>query len=66
MNVRYAFRVAGRLSDSARDAFVGMEVVEVPAETIITGSVEADRLQEVLALIQDLGLRVVSVQRVTP
>lgn len=63
---RYRFRVRGHLSERARDAFVSMDVVEVPAETVIVGAVDDDQMHEVLSLIQALGLRVVSVQRVTP
>jgi len=64
---RYEFRVAGHLSERARDAFTAsMEVVEVPAETMIVGAVDDDAMHEVLSLIQALGLHVVSVQRVTP
>ena len=63
---RYEFRVSGRLSERARGAFVGMDVVDVPAETVISGEVEDDRgLQDVLDLIQALGLTVVSVRRTT-
>lgn len=62
---RYEIRVTGRLSDRARDAFTGMDVVEVPAETVISGPVGDDgQLHTVLALIQSLGLHVVSVEQV--
>jgi hypothetical protein len=61
---RYEFRVQGRLSERARDAFAGMQVVEVPAETVISGPVDDAGLHAALALIQSLGLHVVSVQRV--
>jgi hypothetical protein len=61
---RYEFRVVGRLSDRAQGAFPGMEVREVPAETVISGEVAEDGgVQEVLSLIQALGLEVVSVRR---
>jgi hypothetical protein len=63
---RYAFRVSGRLSERARDAFVALEVIEVPAETVISGALDEEQVHEVLALIQALGLHVVSVQRLTP
>ncbi|MGE3287751.1 MAG: hypothetical protein AB7J32_16890 [Pseudonocardia sp.] len=63
---RYAIRVRGRLSESARSAFPAMDVVEIPAETVITGVLEDAEVHEILRLIQDLGLHVVSVQRVTP
>jgi hypothetical protein len=63
---RYAFRVSGRLSSQARHAFTAMDVVEVPAETVISGAVDDEQVHEVLALIRALGLNVVSVQRLTP
>jgi hypothetical protein len=61
---RYEFRITGRLSSRARGAFLGMEVREVPAETVISGDVaEEGGVQEVLKLIQSLGLEVVSVRQ---
>lgn len=61
---RYEFRIIGRLSAPARGAFDGMEVREVPAETVISGDVdEGGGVQEILTLIQSLGLEVVSVRR---
>lgn len=66
MRGRYRFRVAGHLSERAKDAFADMDVVEVPAETVIVGALDNDQMHEVLNLIQALGLQVVSVQRVTP
>jgi hypothetical protein len=62
---RYEFRVAGLLSERTRGAFPDMTVVDVPAETIICGEVEDEsQMHGVLALIRDLGLRVVSVHQV--
>ena len=64
---RYEVRVTGRLSPRARDAFAGMDVDEVTAETVISGRVHQDeQLHELLARIQSLGLHVVSVQQVAP
>jgi hypothetical protein len=61
---RYEFRIAGSLSERARSAFRGMDVADVPAETVISGVVDDDGgVREVLALIQSLGLKVVSVRR---
>ncbi len=63
---RYEFRVAGSLSERVRGAFRGMDVDEVPAETVISGEVDDDGgVQEILTLIQSLGLQVVSVRRAT-
>lgn len=62
---RYEFRVAGLLSERTRGAFPEMTVVDAPPETIILGEViDESHLHGLLALIQDLGLRVVSVNQV--
>jgi hypothetical protein len=64
---RYEVRVTGRMSQRARDAFTGLDVDEVTAETVISGLVhEDDDLHELLAKVQSLGLHVVSVQQVAP
>ena len=61
----YEFRVAGLVSERTRSAFPDMTVVDAPTETIIFGEVvDESHLHGVLALIQDLGLRVVSVNQV--
>ena len=56
-------RIVGSLSEHARAAFAGMDVTAVPAETVISGQVDDDGVQRVLALIQSLGLKIVSVRR---
>ena len=62
---RYEFRVSGRLSERTQGAFTDMVVQDAPPETIIYGDVADDsQLHGVLALIQNLGLRVVSVNEV--
>ena len=64
---RYEVRVAGRLSQRARDALADTEVSEVTAETVITGLVHQDeQLYQLLAVVQSLGLHVVSVQQLAP
>jgi hypothetical protein len=64
---RYEVRVTGRVSERARDAFAGMDVAEVTAETVISGVVhQADQLHELLEVVQSLGLHIVSVQQVAP
>jgi hypothetical protein len=63
---RYEFHVAGRLSATAREAFTGMDVRDVPAETVISTNVDEDAdMHHVLDLIQSLGLHLVSFQRVS-
>jgi hypothetical protein len=62
---RYEFRVAGWVSDRTRGAFPDMVVAEAAPETIICGEVvDEAHLHGVLALIQDLGLHVVSLHEV--
>lgn len=62
---RYEFRIAGRLSDRVRSAFAGMDAHDVPPQTIIRGEVDDDaQLHDLLRLIQDLGLRLVSIDEV--
>ena len=62
---QYEFRVLGRLSEKTRQAFVDMEVTEIPAETVISTTLADDGgIHEVLELIQSLGLNVISVERV--
>jgi hypothetical protein len=62
---RYEFRVAGWLSDHTRGAFSDLVVVNAPPETIIYGDiVDEAQLHGVLAMMQDLGLRVVSLHEV--
>lgn len=57
--------MAGRLSERSRCAFADMTVQDAPPETIIFGDVVDDsHLHGVLALIQTLGLHVVSVNEV--
>ncbi len=61
---RFEIHVAGTLSDRARAAFADMEVAEVRGETVITGvSDDPDRVPSVLALIQSLGLQIVSLSQ---
>jgi hypothetical protein len=62
---QYEFRVLGRLSEKTRKAFADMEVTEIPAETVISTTLADDEIHTVLALIQSLGLNVISVERVS-
>lgn len=62
---RYEFRVAGLLSEVSREAFPDLTVVAAPQETIIYGEIIDDsQMFGVLALIQNLGLHVVSVNQI--
>ena len=62
---RYEVHVQGRLSTQLQEAFAGMDVSVIPAETVISGPVgDDDQLHALLALIQSLGLHVESVEQV--
>ncbi|MCF7551349.1 hypothetical protein [Pseudonocardia sp. WMMC193] len=62
---RYELRIAGHLAPGTREAFEGLTVADAPPETIVRGTLVDDaHLHGLLALIQDLGLEVVAVQRV--
>jgi hypothetical protein len=64
---RYEIRIAGRLSSRARSALVDMDVNVTPPETLIADTVDDDvDLEQLLALIQSLGLSIVSVDQVAP
>jgi hypothetical protein len=64
---RYELRVAGRLSERARDAFPDTTIDVVPAETVIsTDEVDESGLHGLLALCRSLGLEVTSFHRVVP
>jgi hypothetical protein len=62
---RYEFRVSGLLSERTRGAFPDMTVVDAPPETVIVGDVlDESHLYGVLALMQNLGLHVVSFNQI--
>jgi hypothetical protein len=59
---RYEFRVDGRLSEEARNAFVDMQVSEVPLQTVIDGEVlDESHLHGIIAQFRTLGITLVSV-----
>jgi hypothetical protein len=64
---QYELRVAGRLSERARDAvgdFSEMRVVPAPPETILYGAVtDQAHLHGILAFLETLGLQIVSVHQ---
>jgi hypothetical protein len=62
---RYEFRVDGRLTEEARNAFVDMRITEAPLETIIDGEVlDEAHLHGIIVQLQTLGITVVSVHPV--
>lgn len=64
---QYELRVAGRLSERARDAvgdFSEMRVMPAPPETILYGAVtDQAHLHGILAFLETLGLQLVSVHQ---
>ena len=66
MSSHYEFRVDGRLTDQAREAFCDMHVEETPSGAILSGHViDESHLLGILAQCRTLGLVVVSAQRVS-
>ncbi|MEN3299207.1 hypothetical protein [Pseudonocardia sp.] len=62
---RYEFRVDGRLSEEARDAFADMQISEAPVQTVIDGEVlDEAHLRGIIAQFQTLGITLVSVHPV--
>ena len=62
----YEFRVDGRLTDQAREAFCDMRIEEVPAGATLYGDViDESHLLGIMAQCRTLGLVVVSAHRVT-
>jgi hypothetical protein len=63
----YEFRVDGRLTDQAREAFCDMRIEELPAGGRLYGEVIDDaHLLGIMAQCRTLGLIVVSANRVSP
>jgi hypothetical protein len=62
---RYEFHVRGRLSGHTLRAFAGMDVTEVPAQTIICAIMADDgEVHTTLAVIESLGLPLLSIEQV--
>ena len=61
----YEFRVDGRLSDQAREAFCDMRIEELPAgATLCCEVIDESHLLGIMAQCRTLGLVVVSAHRV--
>jgi hypothetical protein len=59
--MRYQFRVDGPLTDEARAAFSGMQISEVPSQTVLVGEVvDESHLHGIIVQLQVLGITVVS------
>ena len=62
----YEFRVDGRLTDQAREAFCDMRIEEAPSGAILYGDViDESHLLGIMAQCRTLGLVVVSAHRVS-
>ncbi|MGB3440874.1 MAG: hypothetical protein WBA97_19165 [Actinophytocola sp.] len=65
---QYEFRVSGRLSELAQQAvgdFSEVRILVAPPETIIYSAVtDQAQLHGILANLENLGLQIVSVQRI--
>ena len=62
----YVFRVDGRLTDQAREAFCDMRIEETPSGATLYGDViDESHLLGIMAQCRTLGLVVVSAHRVT-
>ena len=62
----YEFRVDGRLTDQAREAFCDMRIEEFPAGATLYGNViDESHLLGIMAQCRTLGLVVVSAHRVS-
>ena len=63
----YEFRVDGRLTEQAREAFCDMRIEELPTGAVFYGDViDESHLLGILAQCRTLGLVVVSAHRITP
>ena len=62
----YVFRVDGRLTDQAREAFCDMRIEEIPSGATLYGDViDESHLLGIMAQCRTLGLVVVSAHRVS-
>ena len=65
MTSLYEFRVDGRLTDQAREAFCDMRIEEFPAGATLCGQViDESHLLGIMAQCRALGLVIVSAHRI--
>jgi hypothetical protein len=65
MTSNYEFRVDGRLTDQAREAFCDMRIEELPGGASLCGEViDESHLLGIMAQCRTLGLVVVSAHRI--
>jgi len=60
----YEIRIAGRLDETTRAAFAGLEVSYRDGETLITGQFDQAALHGMLEMIRSLGLDLLEARRV--
>ena len=60
----YEIRIAGRLDETTRAAFAGLEVTYRDGETLITGQFDQAALHGMLEMIRSLGLDLLEARRV--
>lgn len=63
----YEVRLRGRLGPATLGAFEGFAVAAGPTETVLRGDLDdRDGVSALLARIQDLGLELLGMRRLTP
>jgi hypothetical protein len=63
---RYEIRIKGRVGDAVINSFEGMDAEIEPVETVLHGPVEGRAgLRRLLDRVQDLGLELVEVRRLS-
>ena len=63
----YEIRIAGHLSETWKARFEGLGMrLDPDGETVLSGALDQAALHGVLVRIRDLGLRLVSVNRIGP
>jgi hypothetical protein len=60
----YEIRIGGRLDETTRAAFAGLEVTYRDEETLITGQFDQAALHGMLEMIRSLGLDLLEARRV--
>jgi hypothetical protein len=67
MTSLYEFRVDGRVTEHAREAFCDMQIEDIPPGATLSGVViDESHLLGIMAQCRALGLRIVSAHRIDP
>ena len=60
----YEIRIKGRVNDSIRSAFEGLDVTTEPVETVVYGPLaDQEAVHQLLIRLESLGLEVVELRR---